>query len=66
MPPNSQAQSSLLFQVINKRNEGLATEVELLRHKLEELEQLAKRQGLSGIFKFKYANTEGGNLAKAA
>ncbi|XWS15793.1 hypothetical protein CRYUN_Cryun34aG0032200 [Craigia yunnanensis] len=54
------------LEAIKQRNEDLATEVELLRHKLEELEQLAKRQGLSGIFKFKHANTEGGNLAKPA
>ncbi|XP_022720435.1 OPA3-like protein isoform X1 [Durio zibethinus] len=54
------------LEVIKQRNENLATEVELLRHKLEELEQLARRQGLSGIFKFKHANTEGINLAKPA
>ncbi|XVF27575.1 hypothetical protein REPUB_Repub14bG0120300 [Reevesia pubescens] len=54
------------LEAIKQRNENLATEVELLRHKLEELEQLAKRQGLSGLFKFKPANTEAGNLAKPA
>ena len=58
--------SSLLFQAMKQRNENLAMEVEFLRHKLEELEQLAKQQGLSGLFKFKHANTEGGNLAKPA
>lgn len=34
------------LEAIKQRNENLATEVELLRYKLEELEQLAKRQGL--------------------
>ncbi|OMO76334.1 Septum formation initiator [Corchorus capsularis] len=54
------------LEAIKQRNEDLANEVELLRHKLDEVEQLARRQGLSGIFKLKQANTEGGNLAKAA
>ncbi|XP_021295115.1 OPA3-like protein [Herrania umbratica] len=54
------------MQVFKKKDEDLAKEVELLRNKLEELEQLAKRQGLSGIFKFKHANTEAENLAKPA
>ncbi|XVF25727.1 hypothetical protein REPUB_Repub13aG0238600 [Reevesia pubescens] len=49
------------LEAMKQRNEDLATEVELLRHNLEELEQLAKQQGLSGLFKFKPAN-----LAKAA
>ncbi|KAB2029464.1 hypothetical protein Goshw_021209 [Gossypium schwendimanii] len=54
------------LEAMKQRNEELATQVELLRHKLEELEQLAKRQGLSGIFKLKPANMEGEKLAKAA
>ncbi|XVE51405.1 hypothetical protein DITRI_Ditri02bG0037700 [Diplodiscus trichospermus] len=45
------------LEALKQRNENLATEVELLRHKLEELEQLAKQQGLGGIFKFKHATT---------
>ncbi|KAE8656360.1 Syntaxin of plants 61 [Hibiscus syriacus] len=52
------------LEAMKKRNEDLATQVELLRHKLEEVEQLAKRQGLAGIFKLKHANMEGENLAK--
>ncbi|XVF40411.1 hypothetical protein PTKIN_Ptkin01aG0111600 [Pterospermum kingtungense] len=54
------------LEAIRQRNENLAMEVELLRHKLEELELLAKQQGLSGLFRFKHANKEGGNLAKSA
>ncbi|PKI58542.1 hypothetical protein CRG98_021067 [Punica granatum] len=47
-----------------QRDEDLAREVELLRHKLEELEEIAKNRGLSGIFKFKHADTENAKLAK--
>ncbi|XP_022715820.1 OPA3-like protein [Durio zibethinus] len=54
------------LEALKQRNEDLATEIELLRHELEELEQLAKRQGLSGIFKFEQANTEWGNLARSS
>lgn len=39
--------------------------MEILKGKLEELEQLAKGQGLSGVFNFKHA-TEGEKLAKPA
>ncbi|KAK8580638.1 hypothetical protein V6N12_070899 [Hibiscus sabdariffa] len=54
------------LEAMKKRDEDLATQVELLRHKLEELEQLAKQRGLGGIFKLKPANMEGGELAKQA
>ncbi|KAE8707556.1 Syntaxin of plants 61 [Hibiscus syriacus] len=55
------------LEAMKKRNEDLATQVELLRHKLEELEQLAKQQGLGGIFKLKHANMDQGEkLAKPA
>ncbi|KAK8678200.1 hypothetical protein V6N13_143708 [Hibiscus sabdariffa] len=36
------------LEAMKKRDEDLATQVELLRHKLEELEQLAKQRGLGG------------------
>ena len=50
-----------LFQALKQRDEDLAREVEQLKHKLEELEQLAKGQGLSGLFNFKHAHvTEDG------
>ncbi|KAE8659688.1 Syntaxin of plants 61 [Hibiscus syriacus] len=39
------------LEAMKKRNEDLATEVELLRLKLEEVGQLAKRQGLAGLNK---------------
>ncbi|KAH7568857.1 hypothetical protein JRO89_XS06G0061900 [Xanthoceras sorbifolium] len=50
--------------VLREKDDGLAKEVELLRQKLEELEQLAKARGLSGIFNFRNANAEDGKLAK--
>lgn len=40
---------------MKQKNEDLAREVELLKQKLEELEQLAKGQGLGRIFNFKLA-----------
>lgn len=46
-------------------DDNLTREVEILKGKLEELEQLAKGQGLSGVFNFKHA-TEGEKLAKPA
>ncbi|KMT01908.1 hypothetical protein BVRB_9g209320 [Beta vulgaris subsp. vulgaris] len=38
------------LQVLRQRDEDLATEVEALKQRLEELEQLAKDKGKSGIF----------------
>ncbi|KAJ4703557.1 Optic atrophy 3 protein (OPA3) [Melia azedarach] len=54
------------LEELRQRDESLAREVELLRQKLEELEQLAKSRGLSGIFSFKHATTEDSKLAKPA
>ncbi|XP_034701377.1 OPA3-like protein [Vitis riparia] len=49
------------LQALKQRDEDLAREVEQLKHKLEELEQLAKGQGLSGLFNFNHAHaTEDG------
>lgn len=44
----------------------MSREVELLRQKLEELEQLAKGRGLSGIFSFRHVNSEVGKLDQQA
>ncbi|KAK2642333.1 hypothetical protein Ddye_024096 [Dipteronia dyeriana] len=52
------------LEELKERDDNLAREVGLLRQKLEELEQLAKAQGLSGIFNFKYGNAEDAKLAK--
>lgn len=51
---------------MRQRDEDLAKEVELLRQKLEELEQLAKGRGLGGIFNIRHNNTETGKAAKPA
>lgn len=50
---------------MRQRDEDLKREVELLKHKLEELEQLAKGRGLSSIFNYKHTPTENDKLAKA-
>ncbi|KAJ7947041.1 Optic atrophy 3 protein (OPA3) [Quillaja saponaria] len=54
------------LEAIRQRNEELAKDVELLNHKLQELEKLARGQGLSGIFNFRHAEAQNGKSAKAA
>lgn len=49
-----------------QRDDKLARDVELLRHRVDELEQLAKARGLGGLFHFKHINTEGEKSAKPA
>ncbi|XP_059435216.1 OPA3-like protein [Corylus avellana] len=44
------------LQAMKQRDDDLAKEIELLRHKIEEVEQLAKGRGLAGIFNFKHAH----------
>ncbi|XP_062153115.1 OPA3-like protein [Alnus glutinosa] len=44
------------LQAMKQRDEDLAKEIELLRHKIEELEQLAKGRRLTGIFNFRHAH----------
>ncbi|KAI4333896.1 hypothetical protein L6164_018650 [Bauhinia variegata] len=43
------------IEAIKAKNEELAGELELLKQKLGELEQLARERGLSGILKFRHA-----------
>ncbi|MED6157203.1 hypothetical protein PIB30_021196 [Stylosanthes scabra] len=45
------------LEAIKTQNEELAREVEQLGHKLEELEQLARGRGLSGILNFRNTQT---------
>ncbi|KAL4204712.1 hypothetical protein AMTRI_Chr01g133390 [Amborella trichopoda] len=42
------------LEALKQRDEDLAKEVELLKHKIEELEHLAKGRGLAGVFNFKH------------
>jgi len=39
---------------VRQKNDGLAEEVELLKLRLQELEQLARGRGLTGILNFKH------------
>lgn len=39
---------------MRQKNDGLAEEVELLKLRLQELEQLARGRGLTGILNFKH------------
>lgn len=50
---------SLLCQAMKQRDEDLAREVELLKHRIATLELVAKDQGIGGIFNFKrVSNTD--------
>lgn len=40
---------------MKQRDEELEREVQLLKKKLEELEQLAKGRGIGGLFSFRHA-----------
>ena len=50
---------------MKQRDEDLAREVELLKQKLQEIEQLAKGRGLGGIFQLKHSAAEEGKTAKS-
>ncbi|GAV75963.1 OPA3 domain-containing protein [Cephalotus follicularis] len=52
------------LQVMKQRDEELAREVEILKYKLEELEQLARGQGLAGIINFRHATSGQGGKAR--
>eukprot|EP00262_Sarcandra_glabra_P008551 TRINITY_DN22089_c0_g1_i1.p1 TRINITY_DN22089_c0_g1~~TRINITY_DN22089_c0_g1_i1.p1 ORF type:complete len:170 (+),score=43.36 TRINITY_DN22089_c0_g1_i1:198-707(+) len=51
---------------MKQRDEELSKEVELLKHKLDELEKLARGQGLSGILRFRTHATEDTKSASTA
>lgn len=42
---------------MKQRDEDLAREIELLKHRLEEVELLAKGRGFPSIFHFKHTHT---------
>ncbi|KAK0589804.1 hypothetical protein LWI29_018683 [Acer saccharum] len=54
------------LEAMKQRDDDIAREVELLKHKLEELEQLAKGRGLSGLFHFKHPHHAEDEKAKSA
>ncbi|KAF5191999.1 Optic atrophy 3 protein (OPA3) [Thalictrum thalictroides] len=47
------------LEAIRQNNEDLARELEHLKQKLQELEQLAKGKGLSGLFSFRNGSSSG-------
>ena len=51
---------------MKQRDEDLAKEVESLKQKLQELEQLAKGKGLAGVFNFKNIQTQTANSTNPA
>ncbi|KAK4271644.1 hypothetical protein QN277_020307 [Acacia crassicarpa] len=54
------------LEAVRQRNEEIAQEVELLKHNIQELEKLARGQGLSGILNFRRGGIEDGKTGKAA
>ncbi|XP_027111828.1 uncharacterized protein [Coffea arabica] len=46
------------MEELRQRDDELAREVELLKSKLQELDQLAQKRGLSGVFGFRHAHGE--------
>ncbi|XP_010260369.1 PREDICTED: OPA3-like protein [Nelumbo nucifera] len=54
------------LEAMKQRDEELAKEIEHLKHTLEEIEQLAKGRGLSGILNFRHFHAaEDGKSAKS-
>lgn len=51
---------------VKQVSEDLSKEVELLKDRLQELEQLARGRGLSGVLNFRHGNKESGKTEKAA
>lgn len=51
---------------MKKKNDGLAEVVELLKHRLQEVEQLARGRGLTGILNFRHGSTENVKTEKTA
>ncbi|XP_061341597.1 OPA3-like protein [Gastrolobium bilobum] len=54
------------LEAVKQKNEDLAKEVELFKQRLQELEQLARGRGLTGILNFGLGNTENGKTGKTA
>ncbi|PON57117.1 Optic atrophy 3-like [Trema orientale] len=54
------------LETMKQRDEDLSRELESLRRKVEELEELSKGRGLSGVFHFKHATTEAAKSTKPA
>ncbi|PON41496.1 Optic atrophy 3-like [Parasponia andersonii] len=52
------------LQAMKQRDDDLVREIELLRKKVEEIEQLAKGRGLSGILNFRHTHTTEDGKAK--
>ncbi|KAG2396019.1 uncharacterized protein HKW66_Vig0066050 [Vigna angularis] len=54
------------LEAVRQKNENLAEEVELLKQRIQELEQMARGRGLTGILNFRQGNTEIGKAEKIA
>ncbi|RDX86474.1 hypothetical protein CR513_32185, partial [Mucuna pruriens] len=46
------------LEAVKQKNENLGEEVELLKQRIQELEQMARGRGLTGILNFRPGNTE--------
>ncbi|CAL1410288.1 unnamed protein product [Linum trigynum] len=55
-----------VLEAMRQRDEDLAKEVESLKRKMDEIEQLARSRGLSGIFHLKHSSNEQEKTTKPA
>ncbi|XP_057450675.1 uncharacterized protein LOC130742596 [Lotus japonicus] len=53
------------IQEMKTRNEEMARKIELLEHKLEELDQLARARGLAGVLNFRHTHTSEDKKSKS-
>lgn len=53
------------LQEMKTRNEEMARKIELLEHKLEELDQLARARGLAGVLNFRHTHTSEDKKSKS-
>lgn len=54
------------IQAMRQRDEDLARELELLKHKVAEMEQHAKGRGLGSMFNFRHDNNTGEGQGKSS
>lgn len=55
-----------VFQKLRQRDEALEKEMEGLKSKIQELEQLAREKGLAGMFNLRHPHVKEGKTATPA
>ncbi|KAL0560092.1 hypothetical protein IC582_000486 [Cucumis melo] len=52
------------LEAMKQRDDGIAREIEILKQKIENLEELSKGRGLTGLFHFRHPHTAEGENVK--